>query len=185
MRARDKGIYLRSDVAADLPVTLVGDSHRLSQMLNNLIGNAIKFTQKVASRAHVVSENRISGAAGTIALHFEVHDTGIGIPEDQQAAVFEPFKQADDSTTRKYGGTGLGLSISTRLVEGMGGRLWLESERERAARSISSFAPALLRRHRPAAPSAPPGRRPACATAHPARGRQPREPARGASHSRL
>ena len=65
---------------------------------------------------------------GTIALHFEVEDTGIGIPEGQRAAVFEPFKQADESTTRKYGGTGLGLSISTRLVEGMGGRLWLESE---------------------------------------------------------
>ena len=129
VRARENGIYLRSDVAADLPVTLVGDSHRLSQILNNLIGNAIKFTSTGGVTLRVSSATtELPVDDGAIALHFEVEDTGIGIPEAQRAAVFEPFKQADESTTRKYGGTGLGLSISTRLVEGMGGRLWLESE---------------------------------------------------------
>jgi signal transduction histidine kinase/CheY-like chemotaxis protein len=129
VRARANGIYLRSEIAADLPAMLVGDSHRLSQILNNLIGNAIKFTKTGGVTVRVSSAStELPVADGGIALHFEVEDTGIGIPAAQQAAVFQPFKQADQSTTRKYGGTGLGLSISTRLVEGMGGRLWLESE---------------------------------------------------------
>ena len=129
VRAREKGIYLRSDVAPDLPTRLVGDSHRLSQILNNLIGNAIKFTKSGGVTVRVSrASSELPVDDGTVALHFAVVDTGIGIPAAQQAAVFEPFKQADESTTRQYGGTGLGLSISTRLVEGMGGRLWLESE---------------------------------------------------------
>ena len=129
MRAREKGIYLRTDVAADVPPMLCGDSHRLSQVLNNLIGNAIKFTAEGGVTLRIsTAKTEFALQPGTVALHFEVHDTGIGIPADQQAAVFEPFKQADDSTTRKFGGTGLGLSISTRLIEGMAGRLWLESQ---------------------------------------------------------
>jgi signal transduction histidine kinase/ligand-binding sensor domain-containing protein/CheY-like chemotaxis protein len=134
MRAREKGIYLRSDIAPDVPPRLLGDSHRLSQVLNNLIGNAIKFT-KIGGVTLRVSRavTELPEDDGTIALHFEVEDTGIGIPLAQQTAVFEPFKQADESTTRQYGGTGLGLSISTRLVEGMGGRLWLESEVNRGS----------------------------------------------------
>ena len=128
MRAREKGIFLRTDVAADVPPMLCGDSHRLSQVLNNLIGNAIKFTAEGGVTLRIsTAKTDFAPQPGTVALHFEVLDTGIGIPADQQAAVFEPFKQADDSTTRKFGGTGLGLSISTRLIEGMSGRLWLES----------------------------------------------------------
>ena len=129
VRARDKGIYLRSDIAADVPAMLCGDSHRLAQVLSNLIGNAIKFTATGGVTLRISqAEADLAPQPGTVALHFEVQDTGIGIPADQQAAVFEPFKQADESTTRKFGGTGLGLSISTRLVEGMAGRLWLESQ---------------------------------------------------------
>ena len=126
----------------------MGDSHRLSQILNNLIGNAIKFTNTGGVTLRVSSATtELPVDDGTVALHFEVEDTGIGIPEGQQAAVFEPFKQADESTTRKYGGTGLGLSISTRLVEGMGGRLWLESEEGKGQRrSTSSSARASLRK---------------------------------------
>ncbi len=129
VRAREKGIYLRSDVAPDVPPRLLGDSHRVSQILNNLIGNAIKFTKNggvILRVSRAVTDLPVDD--GTIALHFEVEDTGIGIPPAQQTAVFEPFKQADESTTRQYGGTGLGLTISARLAEGMGGRLWLESE---------------------------------------------------------
>jgi signal transduction histidine kinase/ActR/RegA family two-component response regulator len=127
VRANEKQIALGCEIAGDVPV-LSGDSHRLSQVLNNLIGNAIKFTERggVTLRiAHGSSDLPLEPQ--TVLLHFEVIDTGIGIPESQHAAIFEPFRQADESTTRKYGGTGLGLSISKRLVEGMGGRLWLES----------------------------------------------------------
>ena len=129
VRAGEKGIGLRFEIAPGVPARLIGDSHRLSQILNNLIGNAIKFTKEGAVTLRVSrAVTDLPVDEGTVALHFEVEDTGIGIPADQQEAVFEPFKQADESTTRHYGGTGLGLSISTRLVEGMGGRLWLESE---------------------------------------------------------
>ena len=129
VRAREKGIDLRCDVAPDVPPRLIADSHRLSQILTNLLGNAIKFTEQgtVTLRVSTAPADE-PPAPHTVALHFQVQDTGIGIPADKQADIFEAFKQADGSTTRKYGGTGLGLSISTRLVEGMGGRLWLDSE---------------------------------------------------------
>ena len=183
VRARENGIYLRSEVAADLPLMFVGDSHRLSQILNNLIGNAIKFTNTGGVTLRVSSATtEVPVDDGEIALHFEVEDTGIGIPEAQQAAVFEPFKQADESTTRKYGGTGLGLSISTRLVEGMGGRLWLESEQGKGttfhfvirAGIAADSADARCRG----------GRRPVRATQHLARRGQPRESARRRGHAR-
>jgi signal transduction histidine kinase/ligand-binding sensor domain-containing protein/CheY-like chemotaxis protein len=128
VRAKEKNISLGCEIASDVPVRLNGDSHRLSQILNNLIGNAIKFTEHGGVTLRIVQgTSDLPLEPQTALLHFEVIDTGIGIPESQRAAIFEPFKQADESTTRKYGGTGLGLSISKRLVEGMGGRLWLES----------------------------------------------------------
>jgi signal transduction histidine kinase/CheY-like chemotaxis protein/streptogramin lyase len=125
-RARDKGLDLLCRVAPEVPDELVGDPDRLRQIVINLVGNAIKFT----ARGEVAVETGIERGAGEgMLLHFRVADTGIGIPPDKQKAVFLAFEQADASTTRKYGGTGLGLAISKRLVELMGGRIWLESPR--------------------------------------------------------
>ena len=128
VRSREKGIELKCDIAAEVPALLIADSHRLSQILTNLIGNAIKFTEKGTVTLRILPAAVKSTEPKTVALHFQVQDSGIGIPKSQQADIFEAFKQADGSTTRKYGGTGLGLSISTRLVAGMGGRLFVESE---------------------------------------------------------
>jgi signal transduction histidine kinase/CheY-like chemotaxis protein len=125
VRAHHKGLELACDVRTDVPDRLVGDPGRLRQILVNLVGNAIKFTSQgeVVISAAVADE-----AAGRVCLHLAVRDTGIGIPADKLQTIFDPFVQADGSTTRKYGGTGLGLTISSRLVELMGGRLWVESE---------------------------------------------------------
>jgi signal transduction histidine kinase/CheY-like chemotaxis protein/streptogramin lyase len=125
-RARDKGLDLLCRVAPEVPDELVGDPGRLHQIVINLVGNAIKFT----ARGEVAVETGIERGAGEeMLLHFRVADTGIGIPPDKHQAMFQAFEQADASTTRKYGGTGLGLAISKRLVELMGGRIWLESPR--------------------------------------------------------
>jgi signal transduction histidine kinase/ligand-binding sensor domain-containing protein/CheY-like chemotaxis protein len=124
--ARQKGLQLTCDVASDVPDRLVGDVQRLGQVLVNLLGNAIKFTRSGAVMLRVTAIGPANRGGGVM-LRFAVSDTGIGIPHEQLAQVFEPFKQADGSTTRKYGGTGLGLSISTRLVEIMGGRLEVDS----------------------------------------------------------
>jgi len=101
----------------------------------NLVGNALKFTHEgeVAVRLALAEPLQTVTAGLGVVLHFSVHDTGIGIPREQLAHIFEAFKQADGSTTRKYGGTGLGLTISSRLVEGLGGRLWVESEEGRGS----------------------------------------------------
>jgi signal transduction histidine kinase/CheY-like chemotaxis protein/HAMP domain-containing protein len=125
LRADEKGLELLCEVAAEVPELVRGDSTRLRQIVLNLVGNAIKFTEKgeVAVRTAVESKEN-----SELLLHFTVSDTGIGIPEDKRELIFAPFSQADTSTTRKYGGTGLGLTISTRLVEMMGGRIWVESE---------------------------------------------------------
>ncbi|MGH9746561.1 MAG: response regulator [Candidatus Acidiferrales bacterium] len=125
-RAHEKSLELAWRVAPDVPDYLAGDVSRLRQVLVNLVGNAVKFTE----RGEVVVEiERESNSIETNAvLHFRVRDTGIGIPKEKQAMVFGAFTQADSSTTRKYGGTGLGLAITTRLVDLMGGRIWLESE---------------------------------------------------------
>ena len=125
LRAHAKGLELLCDIRPEVPETLIGDPGRLRQILVNLAGNAIKFTE---TGEIVVLVDVETQTAESITLHFAVRDTGIGIPPDRQQKIFEAFSQADSSTTRKYGGTGLGLSISTRLVALMGGRIWIESE---------------------------------------------------------
>ncbi len=151
IRAHEKGLELTSHVMSDVPNDLVGDPIRLRQVLLNLLGNAVKFTERgeVVLRVAVAPSPLPVGAHGrapsspaqegapvqegvmnhapTITLRFSVSDTGIGIPPDKQETIFERFTQVDSSTTRRYGGTGLGLTISKRLVELMGGRIWVES----------------------------------------------------------
>ncbi len=126
LAAAGKGIELVTDLSASLPEACQGDPVRLRQVLLNLLGNAIKFTHE----GEVVLKAWMEEASGTPelpVLHFEVRDTGIGIPPEKLESVFERFAQADSSTTRRYGGTGLGLAISRELMEGMGGRLWAEN----------------------------------------------------------
>ena len=125
VRADAKGTELSVRVSPDVPVTVVGDPTRLRQLIVNLVGNSIKFTDKGTI---VVDAELESGAGEEIRLHISVSDSGIGIPLEKQELIFEPFAQADGSTTRRFGGTGLGLAISRQLVELMGGRMWLESE---------------------------------------------------------
>jgi len=125
IRAHQKGIELAAHILPDVPDELVGDPVRLRQIIVNLIGNAIKFTEQ----GEVVIQVALEGGKGEdICLHFAVSDTGIGIPANKQGVIFEAFSQADGSTTRKYGGTGLGLAISSQLVKIMGGKIWVESE---------------------------------------------------------
>jgi len=149
VRSNEKGLELVCDVAANVPEFVSGDSIRLRQIVTNLIGNAIKFTTRgeVVLRVEKNLEEEVEKTAGKNAeaetesnsglkssfggrcnLHFVVSDTGIGVPEDKYEMIFQPFSQADTSTTRKYGGTGLGLTITGRLVSMMGGRIWLESK---------------------------------------------------------
>jgi two-component system, sensor histidine kinase and response regulator len=125
IRARERGLELVVEVAPEIPDALVGDAGRLRQILLNLVGNALKFTEKGGVR--VVVESR-PAPGDHVGLRFSVHDTGIGIPRDKQTLIFEPFTQADNSTTRRYGGTGLGLTIASRLVAILGGTLAVESE---------------------------------------------------------
>ncbi len=124
-RALQKGLNLAYDIDAEVPNHLIGDSGRLRQILLNLTGNAIKFTEQGKVQVEISSVLLPDGQAE---LHFSVQDTGIGIPLDKHELLFRPFSQADNSTTRKYGGTGLGLAISTQLVRLMNGKMWLESE---------------------------------------------------------
>jgi len=129
----EKPVRLRLQVDSDVPVWVMGDANRLRQILINLIGNAIKFTpegtvQVVVSRPAEGRENQ--------AIRFEISDTGIGIPANMIAKVFKPFHQVDSSTTRRFGGTGLGLSICRKLVELMGGEIWVESELSKGSRFL-------------------------------------------------
>ncbi|MEP2776750.1 MAG: response regulator [Luteolibacter sp.] len=125
IRAEQKGLELAFRFPPDLPPTLIGDIARLRQVIVNLVGNAIKFT----SEGEIVVEVEIeSRKADSAILHFIVRDTGIGIAKDKQAMVFELFTQADSTTTRRFGGTGLGLSISKKIVERMGGKIWIEGD---------------------------------------------------------
>jgi signal transduction histidine kinase/DNA-binding response OmpR family regulator len=125
VRAHQKGLELAGYVAPGAPVDLTGDPARLRQIMINLIGNAIKFTERGEVVAKAEEESRDDGR---VTLHFVVADTGIGVAKDKQAAIFEAFTQADGSDTRRFGGTGLGLAIASQLVEMMGGRIWVESE---------------------------------------------------------
>ncbi len=123
-RADQKGLELSCRIAPEVPDALMGDAGRLRQVILNLVGNAIKFTDAGEVAVDVAVDERTTDDAR---LRFSVRDTGIGIPEDKQWEIFGAFVQADASTTRRFGGTGLGLTISTQLVEMMDGRMWLES----------------------------------------------------------
>jgi len=124
-RAHQKGLELAWRVGPGVPEFLKGDVGRLRQVLVNLVGNALKFTERGEV---VVSVDKEAQHEKEITLHFQVHDTGIGIPKEKQQMIFGAFTQADSSASRKYGGTGLGLAITSRLVALMGGRIWVESE---------------------------------------------------------
>ncbi len=122
--AHEKGLELLCEWGRDVPDYVSGDAGRLRQIVVNLLANAIKFTH----RGEVALEiGRETSSDADVVLHCVIRDTGIGIPEEKQKLIFDAFSQADGSTTRNYGGTGLGLSISTRLVEAMGGRIWVVS----------------------------------------------------------
>jgi two-component system sensor histidine kinase/response regulator len=124
LSADRKGLELITDIPESVPAAVSGDPARIRQVLANLVANAIKFTEQ----GHIlVSVTQLHSAAGRNALEWRVTDTGIGVPLDKQAAIFEAFRQADGSTTRRFGGTGLGLAISSTLVNLMGGRIWVES----------------------------------------------------------
>ena len=125
LRAHQKGLELLCEVGPEVPETVRGDPNRLRQVVVNLVGNAIKFTNAGEVGLSVIALE-VEGKAQL--LQFTISDTGIGIPPQKQELIFEAFTQADASTTRKYGGTGLGLTISARLVEMMGGNIWVESE---------------------------------------------------------
>jgi signal transduction histidine kinase/ligand-binding sensor domain-containing protein/CheY-like chemotaxis protein len=129
-RAREKNLALTCRIDGGVPDAIFGDPGRLRQILVNLLGNAIKFTG-VGEVSLSVSEPRFADevqSGETVLLHFAVRDTGIGIAKDQQGVILEPFRQADESVTRKYGGTGLGLAICTQLITLMNGKMWFESD---------------------------------------------------------
>jgi PAS domain S-box-containing protein len=125
LKADEKSLELLCEVTPDVPDAVSGDSSRLRQVLTNLVGNALKFTRhgEVSLKAWLDEKDGASSI-----LHFVVSDTGIGIPTEKQKVIFESFAQADTSTTREFGGSGLGLTISRRLVEMMGGKIWVESQ---------------------------------------------------------
>jgi len=130
LRAHEKRLELACDIAAAMPDGLVGDPLRLRQIVINLVGNGIKFTERGEVVLRVEPESQTDDQIG---CHFSISDSGIGIPQDRQRAIFAPFLQADASTTRVYGGTGLGLTISARLVEMMNGKIWVESEPDKGS----------------------------------------------------
>ncbi len=124
LRAKKKGITVAVQIAGDVPDQLVGDPQRLRQVLLNFADNALKFTERgsITVKVQTEEENALERC-----LHFSVTDTGIGIPAEKQADIFEAFAQVDGSTTRNYGGTGLGLAIASRLITQMRGKVWIES----------------------------------------------------------
>ncbi len=151
LRAHQKGLELAWQVQPGVPDELSGDPVRLRQVLLNLVNNAVKFTEH--GEVVVRAEREAEDAEG-VTLHFSVTDTGVGIPPDKQHAIFEPFTQADGSTTRKYGGTGLGLAICVQLVQLMDGRMWLESEPDQG--STFHFTARFRKLEAPTPPAAAP-----------------------------
>jgi two-component system sensor histidine kinase/response regulator len=150
VRAHKKGLELSCRIAPDVPQYFSGDPDRVRQILVNLVGNAIKFTEQ-GSVVVNVERDRKEAQAGPYSLHFMVRDSGIGIPPEKQELIFEPFLQVDGSTSRRYGGTGLGLTITKRLVGMMGGRVWLESQPEKGSTfhfTLALAAPEKRRRER-------------------------------------
>jgi PAS domain S-box-containing protein len=131
VRARQKGLLLRARYAPDLPARVVADAGRLGQVISNLVGNGIKFTERGAVE---LSARVVERRASAVRLEFTIQDNGIGIPEGQQARIFDRFEQLDRSPSSPYGGSGLGLAIAKELVERMGGRIWVESEPQRGSR---------------------------------------------------
>ena len=129
-QAQEKGVELLCDVPPEAARGVTGDPARLRQVLLNLLGNAVKFTEKGEA---AVEGRRLRETAASVVVRIDVRDTGIGIPKDRHAAIFESFTQADGSTTRRHGGTGLGLTICRQLVHLMGGRIGLESEAGRGS----------------------------------------------------
>ncbi len=124
VKASEKGLSLSYTIDKEVPETIIGDPGRIRQVLGNLLSNAVKFTDDGEVKISVSSQQ----IDGTNEVHFAVQDTGIGIPQDSLNQLFQPFTQANSSTTRLYGGTGLGLAISKKLVEMMNGKIWAESE---------------------------------------------------------
>jgi PAS domain S-box-containing protein len=159
LRARQKGLDLTCQVQPKVPDALVGDPGRLRQTLVNLVGNAIKFTDQGTITVDVETAPQTDD---DICLHVAVSDTGVGIPEAKQRVIFDPFTQADSSTTRKYGGTGLGLAIAKQLVELMRGHIWVESSvgqgstfhftacftMQHESQTDAAFAPPITRQNR-------------------------------------
>jgi CheY-like chemotaxis protein len=123
--AKSKSLEITCNVAPDVPDALLGDAGRMRQILVNIVGNAVKFTEKGGVSIDVKVD---SAKDDDVFLLFDIRDTGIGIPEEKKEVIFEAFIQADPSTTRHYGGTGLGLAICSRLLKMMNGKVWLESE---------------------------------------------------------
>jgi signal transduction histidine kinase len=164
LQAHDKGLNLHARVQPGLPQQLLGDALRLRQILVNLVGNALKFTEKGEVRVDLqrLDEDE-TGPDQPLALRFAVHDTGIGMTRDQIAQIFSPFTQADGSITRRYGGTGLGLTIVKRLVELMGGQVQVESQP--GVGSCFSFELRLARAPQAEAPDEPAQACPAAAQA--------------------
>jgi len=143
VRAHEKNLELTCHISSSLPGSLIGDPLRMKQVLLNLIGNAIKFTEKGEI---TISADVAKHAGQTVELAICVADTGIGIPDSQQQAIFEAFRQVDSSSTRKFRGTGLGLAICSRLVMLMGGRIWVESKEGEGSRfyfTVSLAVPAI------------------------------------------
>ena len=140
-KAKEKGIDLKVSISRNTPYRLMIDDHRLRQVIMNFMSNAVKFTEKGSVHLSVTTHG-VSGANAV--MEFSVQDSGIGIDEQQQKNIFEPFAQEDNSTTRQFGGTGLGLAISTQLVELMGGKIQLESEKGHGSRFFFQISPAIV-----------------------------------------